>query len=248
MRFKITLLLKNKNTVLPFNYQYLISSWIYNTIKKADKEFANFLHEEGITIGHKQFRFFTFSPLDIRPFRKQKEGFLLLGDSISLEVAFHLDKSASHFIQGLFLHQTGFFNHLQFEVGQIESSSTTYFSEKINYQSLSPITLSYRSFESNYPQYALLEKEEHFKELFINNLIQRYMAKQFHLSNEVQNQIIDLEIIKNRGSKLIDIKGTKVKAYQMNFLLIAPQEIHELVCYAGAGEKGSQGFGYCEII
>ncbi len=253
MVFNIKLQLLTKPAELPFNYQYLVSSWIYKTIQQADEEFADFLHNKGINLGNKQYRFFNFSPLDLYPYKKTKNGFSLQGDSISLKVAFHLDKSAENFIKGLFLAQKGFFNHLQFEVSHIESIPHDEFAQTITYQTESPITLSFQAEDKPKPQYVRLDKdEEHFKQLFINNLIHRYTAYQDSngetCSPEFANEPISLTILENGGSKLIDIKGSKIKAYHSKFELTAPKEIHQILAYSGAGEKGSQGFGFCKAI
>ncbi|MBA7582674.1 hypothetical protein ES708_24610 [subsurface metagenome] len=41
MRFKIELALENHaENLLPVNYQYELSSWIYNTIHRGDKDIA----------------------------------------------------------------------------------------------------------------------------------------------------------------------------------------------------------------
>jgi len=41
MRFKIELIIENTaENLLPVNYQYEVSSWIYNTIHKGDKDIA----------------------------------------------------------------------------------------------------------------------------------------------------------------------------------------------------------------
>ena len=47
MRLKIKFELSGKKQVLPLNYQYPISAWIYRVLSKADEEFTNVLHNEG---------------------------------------------------------------------------------------------------------------------------------------------------------------------------------------------------------
>lgn len=47
MRIKITFKLCGKKQVLPFNYQYPVSAWIYKVLGRADKEFTRMLHDLG---------------------------------------------------------------------------------------------------------------------------------------------------------------------------------------------------------
>ncbi len=55
MRFKITFNTNAGRKHLPFNYQYYISAWIYKVIGSADKDFADFLHNEGFRDGNKKY-------------------------------------------------------------------------------------------------------------------------------------------------------------------------------------------------
>jgi CRISPR-associated endoribonuclease Cas6 len=66
VRFKLTLLPTNRNTAIPFNYQYALSAVIYHKIAVASKEYAHFLHQKGYAVNDysKQFKFFTFSYLE----------------------------------------------------------------------------------------------------------------------------------------------------------------------------------------
>lgn len=47
MRFRLTLNRTTKQRMLPMDYQYYISAWIYKVLRYADKDFAHFLHEKG---------------------------------------------------------------------------------------------------------------------------------------------------------------------------------------------------------
>jgi len=67
MEFLLNLNLKsNSKNVLPINYQYPLSSSIYKILAKGDKEYAQFLHEEGY--GKKKSYFIRFFNLLIEPF------------------------------------------------------------------------------------------------------------------------------------------------------------------------------------
>jgi CRISPR-associated endoribonuclease Cas6 len=117
MRFKIQLVSKSTNSTIPINYQYPISAAVYKILKKADADYAAFLHEEGYVVGSslKHFKLFTFSDL--------KSSFIIQGDrmrvnsNIELLVSFHLPEAAQHFIKGLFLSQ-------DFDIGDRKSKAT----------------------------------------------------------------------------------------------------------------------------
>ncbi len=50
--------------MLPLNYQYPLSAWIYKVLARGDRGFAEFLHEQGYKMeNQKTFKLFTFSNL-----------------------------------------------------------------------------------------------------------------------------------------------------------------------------------------
>jgi CRISPR-associated endoribonuclease Cas6 len=64
MRFKLHMQLAGNRQILPLNYQYPISAWIYRVMANADNEFTRALHESGYKIENgKSFKLFTFSKL-----------------------------------------------------------------------------------------------------------------------------------------------------------------------------------------
>lgn len=64
MRFKIKFRLEWNRQVLPLNYQYPLSSWIYKVLAKGDAALADVMHNQGYRLDNgKTFRLFTFSQL-----------------------------------------------------------------------------------------------------------------------------------------------------------------------------------------
>ena len=62
MRIKV-ILVTDVPISIPINYQYQLSSAIYNLLQKADQEYARELHQKGYEFGSKKFKLFTFSSL-----------------------------------------------------------------------------------------------------------------------------------------------------------------------------------------
>lgn len=73
MRFLIKLFALNYPAVLPLNYQYPLSAVIYKILRRADQEYASFLHETGYRAANslKSFKLFTFSDIKT-PFKIKK--------------------------------------------------------------------------------------------------------------------------------------------------------------------------------
>jgi len=71
MRLKLTLR-HAPNSILPKDYEYLISSWIYKTLWQANTEFATWLHNEGYDFNDRKYKLFTFSQLMPERYEKNK--------------------------------------------------------------------------------------------------------------------------------------------------------------------------------
>ena len=116
-------LIRLRGNVLPANYSYALSSWIYKVIGRADETYSAFLHEKGFQSGGRTFKMFTFSQMDLRPYRMSGSDIILLGSEASLTVRFLVDSSLEHFVRGLFMEQ-------RFGLGKAGSPDTVDFEVK----------------------------------------------------------------------------------------------------------------------
>jgi CRISPR-associated endoribonuclease Cas6 len=246
---------KLKGDLLPINYQYELSSWIYNVIRRADENYSTFLHEKGFIADGKTFKMFTYSQLDLRPFEISGDRIKLLGREISLNLRFMVDRSLENFVKGLFLNQKvglGDKNSVvDFEVSAIETSAPVIFKPLIQYQCLSPICVS-RSRSDGTTAY-LSPDDAQFGELLIQNLVRKEKALALVAEEPRSSLPYKFRLLNTPRKKGIHIKAnteshTQVVGYLFHFELLAPIELHEIGYYAGFGEKNSMGFGCVQPI
>ena len=261
MRLRLHLEVVSHAKILPVNYKYELSSWIYHVFEKADPAFSLWLHEKGYNFKNKKFKFFTFSDLLVKDFEIKGDRMFLKQSSLSLLVSFMMAPAAEKFITGLFMGQTFTIgdkvSQVGFEVNQIESLQPPEFKPTMSFQMRSPICVTNsrpdRSVEYIVPSHPDYEKR------FLDNLVNKFVAYQMHqpvlAGQEVEDlqgeTAMKLEIIGTEKSRLLTIKaGTpeqiKLKVFIYSFSLTAPVELIELGYYAGFGEKNSLGLGCVE--
>ncbi len=245
---------------IPINYQYEIASWIYKVINRADVSYSTFLHEKGYQAEGRNFKMFTFSQLDLRPYQPKGEYVELLGKEISLTVRFLIDTSFENFVKGLFLNQQfslgDRIHQLDLQVSSVETSAAPEFKPLMQYQCLSPICISQARGDGT-AEY-LNPTNKNFGERLVQNLINKEKALQtvvphttnpivedkpmpsyrFRLQNEPRKKGIHIKAHTQEHTQLI--------GYLFHFELLAPPELHEIGYYAGFGEKNSMGFGCVE--
>jgi len=91
MRLKLYLK-SEKEIFIPFNYNHIVSSMIYNKI--SDLELAKKLHESS------SFKFFTFSQLNIRKRKMVKDWFISKNGEVSFQLASPDDYLIKSLIEG----------------------------------------------------------------------------------------------------------------------------------------------------
>ena len=180
MRLKLTFNREGKNCMIPMDYQYYISAWIYKVLKQADKDFARFLHEQGYgKSATKLYKLFCFSRLDFgRPkLWKEKKLFEISGHEITLQISFDVNDIAANFIKGLFMSQEFYlgdkFNGIDFKVVGVEVLPEPVFSETMHYKTITPWVVSFKTENDKHPQY-LSPDDEQFIALATKHITEKY--------------------------------------------------------------------------
>lgn len=254
MQFRITLKSNKRNSIIPINYQFPLSSALYKVISKGDQRYAQFLHDKGYGRG---FKFFTFS--DIRcPFEIKGDRLLLRKEEVVLHVCFHIPEAMESFIKGLF-------NSKKIDISDKKSKASF---KVISVESLPNSLTSYKENQIISKQLKLLSPiiaaipnaKGHDDYLnprdpkFIESLIYNWESKieDCYEKEIAKNALLLIELIPlNQAfkSRLITIKAgtieeTKIRGW-VNFKLKATAEKRfiELLLNSGIGLYNAQGMG-----
>jgi len=255
MRFKLNLDIEHRvfGNKLPINYQYELSAWIYSVIAKGDRQYAEWLHQNGFAEKHRNFKLFVFSNLYSPGIEFENDRLIFTSNKASFYLSFLPERSTEEFVKGIFGEQ--YFSigdgvsKVQFRVRQIEVVSSPDFSNQSAFKTLSPVVVSLAQ-ENNHPRYVSPE-EDNYGQLLINNLKEKYRL--FYNREFIGEQNFHFELLSHIRSKLIRIKAgtkeeTQVRGFVFKFKMKADSELLRVMYETGMGEKGSQGFGCVEVI
>lgn len=263
MRLLLILKPLTPNPQLMWNYHYPLSSWLYNVIAKADKQYARFLHDEGYLIKQKKtFKHFTFSDLQARiSYQEGGSGFQILSPTIQWTISFYIDEIAEKFLTGLLYEQSiQIFNrHYQasFKVESIKIQPTFIHHRTTHFRATSLMLVAEKKEDDD--QY-LEPTDQKFGQYLISGLIDKYLSVL-----KDRNEIIDANLIEQEihfelldqskmKSRKITIKEnrkeeTEIKGYRnFTFALTGPKEVIEVGFLGGFGRYCSDGCGFCEIV
>jgi CRISPR-associated endoribonuclease Cas6 len=256
MRFKLTLSLVNQNqNVLPINYQYELSAWIYKVINQSDPVFAEWLHNKGFSDDHKQFKLFTFSNLIVSQREIVKDRLIVKSDHVDLIISTLPEETIQHFVSGVFCDREFMLgdriSSVKFRINAIEALPAPPFTDEMSFRSLSPIFVSDRVEGHRYAQYLAPDYNGYILHI-VDNLKAKFRVFTGRESIfDAQNATFKL--LSQPRQKGITIKtGTpqqsKLVGYQYNFKIKADAALLRMGYYCGFGEKNSTGFGCCETL
>lgn len=260
MHFRITLRCMDERPVLPLNYQYALSAWIYRVLQHADAEYAAFLHQRGYTTGLKSFKLFCFSQLFIPRLRVEGDRLHLQSPEIFFTIGFYLDRPAEEFIKGLFAEQRfslgDRISRVNFVVQTVEMKtiSVPEGNATIRVRTLSPLVIA-RKRPDQRPDDYLHPDDSDFSKLLFINLLDKYVAA----TGQTPPVWWDTTRFQFRPvgapprSRLVTIKSgttaqTKVRGWLFDFEIDAPKELIEIGLLAGWGRMNAEGFGCGEMV
>lgn len=277
MQFTLRLLATEPPTRIPFNYQYLLTGWLYRVLADADLAYTEFLHGQGYQAGRKTFRLFTFSDLRMHGYEvRPREGcFVLTSPVVDWTISFYVEKAAEVFIIGLFQDQQLMLmnRHLRadFTVERVETVPLPPLTNVLTVRTLSPIVVAEKSErrtgQTGMDQY-LHPYDDAFGPLLLINLIDKYLSIRNgtridtrtgmtsgdnvpELSDFSYRPLTKASLIRSR---LVTIKEgspqeTKVRGwYNVDFELRGPAEVLEVALLAGVGRYNAEGFGCVRVL
>ena len=258
MQFKLTLITKEAGAVLPFNYQYPLSSALYKIIQRADKEFSSFVQNAGYGSGYKSFKLFTFS--DIKsPFKNEGDRMLLQSAEAELITSFYVPAIAEPFIKDLFKNQYLVIadkkSKATFSIANVNTlAESLMFADSAQYHllPLSPMVVGKKNNRGHYDYRS--PEDVDFAECLIHNWLEKYrLVKKIDeeaLMPIKEKMNIQVKYFTNPPQKrLITIKEgteaqTRIRAYtRFKLDVSAPKELIEFALGAGLGLHNAQGFG-----
>lgn len=267
LRIRLTFRLQDRRqNILPINYQYAVSAWIYKMLHSGNPEFSDWLHNRGYTLDNKKFKLFCFSELQFgeKGCRFQKPDRLrIFSDSFDLVVSMAVPKAANYFVQGIFREQSlvlgDRFSQVPLHLSNVETLAPPNFSTSLTqrFSTLSPICVSKPELRNDRPMPQYLEPSDvDFERILLANLQNKYAAFRDSLETDNKTFLVDdtvFRLLEVRQQRLVHLprKGMrpiKVRGYLMDFELIAPVELLEFGYFAGFGEKNAGlGFGCVEV-
>lgn len=241
MRLNINLKAKN-NFKVPFDYNHIISSIIYNKIQ--DLDFAYELHSSNT------FKFFNFSQINVPKRRIVEDGIIAKNGRINFYISSPNDLLIKNLVNGFVDDLEIKFKNEKLIVEKIEALKTPEFSEKSEFKTISPINVrDTQEIDGKIKRIDLAPSDKFFKSIETN------LIKKYCIFNKLENTDKKIKVysqMANVKRKRITIpKGpntTYHRAYMMDINLEGDIDLIKFAYDVGLGEKNSMGFGMIKYI
>lgn len=238
------------NTAVPINYGYLVSSWLYHILGKGNREFATWLHERGYDSQGKQFKLFTFGPLQPRQYRVEGNFFHLVEGPTRLVVSFMANEMAPNLIMGLFQESTLLLGQAVLSMREARLLPAPALTDEAVFELKTPLCLSKNEIDKTYAHY-MHPNEPDYAERLMRNLI----LKQRAWEGQRQPEPVEVdfpyqfELLSEPRSRLQRVRQVQVRGYTFRFKLQAPTHLLRMGYFAGFGEKNAaMGFGFTDLV
>lgn len=233
--------------VIPWDYQHVLASFIYNTLRDANPVLASELHQGKHRVDNKPVKLFCFSWLNfVRGASSTPEG---LRPGLS-PVEFILSSPDEEIVLAFARNAWGrdvHINNAWYKVIAIELLPEPKFTESTQiFTSMCPVVAPIAQSGNNEKLHRvfLAPHDARFSAVLEQNLQRKY-----RLWTGKENPSVSIKICPGPlKSKMVNYKGTRIRGYQVNVELIANPEVIHLAWMSGIGSYNSLGFGMVEAI
>jgi len=248
MRLQLTLEIKN-GKALPLDYSKFVQAWIYKTISQADLQFSKWLHDEGLKITHKKFKFFTFGQIQTKTKAHLSRKLLeIQSKEMQMTMSFLLPEAMKNFVKGLFAEQTGFwgdqFNGIDFQVKSVDILPEPNFVTTMTYDCRQPVVARYKNEEGKL-KFAEPKNEEFIRQLKVNA-----QSKYEAFYGKVYKEELAFKILKvyKRKERRDGNDNVIAVGWTCEVEVTASVEMQRVVYFGGIGVGNSLGCGFGKII
>lgn len=239
MRFKCNRL------ELPIHYNHMIQGFIYKNI--SNRDFREFLHEEGFKNNNRRFKLFTFSRLIGKYEYNKEKKIITFIDNFNLVVCSIIDDFINDFVKTCLFSENLYLNNQKINLIGVDTSRESNLGERIKVTTLSPIvTYSTVSIEGKKKTIYHSPEDKIFQKHIKENLIKKANA----IGEKIDNDHFEIKILDKNKLKenSVYFKDIYIKGYSGTFEIKGNSKLINLALNCGIGAKNSQGFGCIKLI
>ncbi len=237
MRIRIVLDLNNK--CIPVNYRNMLVGVCYNFFPRD--EMTTMLHDDGMRLGNKKYKLFTFSEIYGETTYLKDTKQLKFNSNACFDITAFDDNLILNVINFLDNNDGVIFGNQIISIVKYDILEETKLNfDEVTYYTVSPITV-YRTIDKFTKFYT--PSDEDFKDLIISNLQSKY-----YLCYKSNMPNVSINSITNIKKKIVRFRNAIYESYHLNISFSGiNKEIHNVIMSCGLGPKNAIGFGMVSL-
>jgi CRISPR-associated endoribonuclease Cas6 len=236
-----------KEISIPYNLNYLISSYLYQCLRLSKPDLSAWLHEEGIIHNKRKYKPLVFSNLSFSK-KKLQPNYQVVNGEATLQISSMKEDICVGLIEGIWKNQGLQLMDCNLPLLEVKILPEITFQEVMRYKSLSPIVVVSQ-------QDGRIHFCHPFESRFYDQL-RNTMGNWYEIKwgEKLDKNKVDISIINpakfdfRKSSVLTEVKKRKIKGYMLNLEMKAPPKAQQVIYEQSLGNYGVQGFGFLSLL
>lgn len=247
MRIRLEFAPCAEKLALPLHYNSQIQGFIYRNL---DRAISDWVHNEGVALGKRRFRFFTFSRL-LGKYRIEGESIEFTGP-VQVHIGSVHEQILESLVKHLLMEEVVWLGEERCELLRVEVEETPKIGRPVLVRTLSPITV-YSTLiggDGRKKTYYYSPMEKDWEEQLLASLRRKAQALGWgerKLASLAGAHIRPVRVGK-QDLRIVKYRETVIKAWTGLYELDLPEPFFLLAYDSGLGSKNSQGFGMVEVV
>lgn len=231
---------------LPIHYNHILQGFLYKNL--SDKDYRNFLHQQGYWVDNKQFKLFTYSRLQGQFKMYQKENEIGFFPPFKLVVSSAVEQFITDLAETLIKTDFNIMGKQRAEVSSISVHKNPAFSDRVQVKMLSPMVAYSTVMDEGKKRTEYYSPwQTRFSEIAKENLLRKYEILYGDRPENQEFKITPNGMQEQKFARIINYKGTYIKSYAGIYWLKGNPELIGVAYDTGLGSKNSMGFGCMEV-
>ena len=239
MKYRLTFQCENPIS-LPVQYNKILQAALLSWL--GNKEYADFLHNQGYERNKRTFKHYTFSNILGRSKYNQRKHKIVFYDQIQIYFSFYTDESHQFILDNIAERKPLILGKNALEFVNCEIAVEEY--RECIVDTLSPVTIhsTFELVDGRKKTYYYSPKEKDFSEMIRQNLIRKCMSI---YGNEPADSFFEIKLKNHKGIKEVMVYYNRfvIKGWNGSFILTGSQEMIKVALLSGIGARNGIGFG-----
>lgn len=244
MRITITMD-SEQDIALPVHYHHILQGFLYRNL--SDRDYREFLHQEGFSYQNRRFKLFTYSGLRGNFKLNREQGNITFKPPVEITVSSPLEPFITDLAETVMKSDELYLGNNCLELKSISVHKPVVFSEKMRIKMLSPVVVhTTEEVQGRKKTTYFSPWDTPFDSLVVSNLHKKYWILKGRYSKG-DLKVVPCDNRKERFLKIIKYKDFIIKGYSGVYWLVGDPELMEVAYHTGLGSKNAQGFGCFEV-